>query len=121
MKKNFLLTALFASFLSLANAGEFEKGEQILLDIMAKKPGNKDILRDIAQAYYDRKQYDKSLEFCQKLMELDPNDGKALYQAGQCFIKKGQKDKGQAMCDKAIQMDPGLESLRRKKDIMGGR
>jgi len=56
-------------------AGEFEKGEKILLDILAKKPGNKDILRDIAQAYYDQKLYDKSLEFA-KIMELDQKDAK---------------------------------------------
>lgn len=100
-------------------AGEFEKGEKILLDIMAKKPGNKDILRDIAQAYYDQKLYDKSLEFCQKLMELDMKDAKALYQAGMCFQKKGQKDKGQAMCDKAIELDPSLNKMKHQQSMMG--
>ena len=87
---------------------------------MAKKPGNKDMLRDIAQAYYDRKLYDKTLEFCQKLLELDANDAKALYQAGMCFQKKGQKDRGQAMCDKAIQLDPSLAKMRRKQEMPGG-
>jgi len=101
-------------------SGDFEKGEKILLDIMAKKPGNTDILRDIAQAYYDTKLYDKSLEFCQKLMEINPKDGKALYQAGQCFIKKGQKDKGQAMCDKAIELDPSLGKLKKQQSMPGG-
>jgi tetratricopeptide (TPR) repeat protein len=100
-------------------AGEFEKGEKILLDLMAKKPGNKDILRDIAQAYYDQKLYDKSLEFCQKLMELDTKDAKALYQAGLCFQKKGQKDKGQAMCDKAIELDPSLNKMKHQQSMMG--
>jgi tetratricopeptide (TPR) repeat protein len=100
-------------------AGEFEKGEKILLDIMARKPGNKDILRDIAQAYYDQKLYDKSLEFCQKLMELDQKDAKALYQAGLCFQKKGQKDRGQAMCDKAIELDPSLNKMKHSKDMLG--
>ena len=100
-------------------SGEFEKGEKLLLGILAKKPGNKDILRDIAQAYYDHKMFDKSLEYCQKLMEMDSKDAKALYQAGLCFQKKGQKDKGQAMCDKAIEMDPSLASLRQKSMSAG--
>ncbi len=99
--------------------GDFEKGEKILLDIYAKKPGNKDILRDIAEIYYQRKFYDKSLEFCQKLLEMDKNDGKALYQAGLCFQKKGQVDRGQQMCDKAVEMDPSLASLRQKKMSAG--
>jgi tetratricopeptide (TPR) repeat protein len=100
-------------------SGEFEKGEKMLLAILARKPGNVDILRDIAEAYYTQKMYDKSLEFCQKLMEADAKDAKALYQAGLCFQKKGQKDKGQGMCDKAIEMDPSLASMRQKSMTMG--
>ncbi len=100
-------------------SGEFDKGEKLLLAILAKKPGNKDILRDIAEAYYGQKMYDKSLEYCQKLMELDMKDAKALYQAGLCFQKKGQKDKGQGMCDKAIEMDPSLAGMRQKNMTMG--
>jgi tetratricopeptide (TPR) repeat protein len=100
-------------------SGEYDKGEALLLVIWQRKPGNKDILRDLAQILYEQKQYDRSLGYCQKLMELDPKDGKALYQAGLCFQKKGQKDRGMQMCDKAIEMDPSLESLRKKKEIPG--
>ncbi|HMI78397.1 MAG TPA: tetratricopeptide repeat protein [Ferruginibacter sp.] len=100
-------------------SGEFEKGEKLLLDIIARKPGDKEMLRVIADAYYQQKQYDKSLEFCQKLLEMDMKDGKALYQAGLCFQKKGQKQRGQQMCDKAIELDPSLNSLRQKRDIGG--
>ena len=97
-------------------SGEFEKGEKLLLAILAKKPGNKDILRDIAEAYYQQKMYDKSLDYCQQLIVLDEKDAKALYQAGLCFQKKGQKEKGQSMCDNAIKMDPSLSGLRQKQD-----
>jgi len=101
-------------------SGEFDKGENLLLDIWKRKPGNKDILRDMSEILYQQKQYDRSLSYCQKLMEIDTKDGKALYQAGLCFQKKGEKDRGQQMCDKAIEMDPSLESLRRKKEMPGG-
>lgn len=99
--------------------GNFEAGEKMLLDIYAKRPGNKDILRDLAQAYYERKMYDRALDFCQRLLEMDKNDGKALYQAGLCFQKKGQTDRGQQMCDRAIELDPTLASLRQKKMAAG--
>ena len=98
-------------------SGEVEKGEKILMDVLAKKPGNKDLIRDIADAYYQLKNYDKSLVFLQKLMELDSKDAEALYQAGQCFIKKGEKDRGQAMCDKAIELDPSLSKMKKQKQI----
>ncbi len=96
-------------------SGEYDKGEKLLMDIWSKKPGNKDLLRGLAEVLYQQKQFDRSLLYCQKLMEIDANDGKALYQAGMCFQKKGEKDRGQQMCDKAIEMDPSLSSLRRKK------
>lgn len=100
-------------------SGDVDKGEKLLSELIARKPGDKDILRDIALAFYDRKLYDKCLDYCQKLMEMDMNDGKALYQAGLCFQKKGEISKGQQMCDKAIELDPSLAGLRQKKMTMG--
>jgi len=100
-------------------SGDFDKGEKLLTEIMSRKPGDKEIIRDIALAFYDRKMYDKCLEYCQKLMEMDMKDGKALYQAGLCFQKKGQVSRGQQMCDKAIELDPSLGGLRQKKMTMG--
>ena len=87
----------------------------MLLSLLEKKPDNKELLRDIAEAYYNRKLYSKSLGYCQKLMEMDMKDSKALYQAGLCFQKMGQKEKGQGMCDKAIELDPTLSGLRQKQ------
>ncbi|MEO6403988.1 MAG: tetratricopeptide repeat protein [Ferruginibacter sp.] len=100
-------------------SGNYEKGESMLNEIYRRKPGNKDVLRDMAEIFYKQKQFDKSLQYCQKLMEMDAKDGKALYQAGLCFQKKGQKDRGEQMCDKAIEMDPSLTSMRQKKEMPG--
>lgn len=100
-------------------ANQFEKGEKLLNEISSKKTGNISIARDLAQLFYEKKLYDKSLSYCQALLEKDPTDAKALYQAGLNFQKKGDKDKGQQMCDKAIEMEPALESLRRKKEMPG--
>jgi len=100
-------------------SGEYEKGEKLLFEIYERRPGDKDILRDMAQAYYDSRMYDKSLAICQKLLEADKNDGQALYQAGMCFQKKGQKQRGQQMCDRAIELDPSLNKLRQKKMSAG--
>ena len=104
---------------ALLYSGQYAKGEAKLLTIYQKK-GNKEMLRDLAQILYEQKQYDRSLDYCQKLLEADPKDAKALYQAGLTFQKMGQKDKGQGMCDKAIEMDPSLASKRSKSMDMSG-
>ena len=100
---------------ALIYSAQFEKGEEKIVEIYKKK-GNKEILRELANTLYKLKQYDRCLDYCQKLMEVDPKDGKALYQAGLSFIKIGKKDKGQSMCDKAIELDPSLSS---KKSMIG--
>jgi tetratricopeptide (TPR) repeat protein len=100
-------------------SGDFNRGEKLLLALLDQRPNNKELLSDIADAFYNCRMYDKSLEFCQKLITLDVNNGKALYRAGLCFQKKGNKDKGQQMCDQAIQLDPSLASLRQKQMSLG--
>lgn len=109
-KENFGYAAMYA--------GQIDRGEELLNQVLSKKPGNTEILRGLAELMYKNKQYDRSLNYCRQLMEKNPKDGEALYQAGLNFIKKGEKDKGQQMCDKAIEMNPALANLRRKKEMM---
>ncbi len=106
---------------ALLYSGQFAKGEEKLMAVYQKKTSNKDIIRDLAQILYSQKQYNRSLDYCQRLLEMDATDAKALYQAGLSFQKLGQITKGQNMCDKAIQMDPSLASKRvAKADESGG-
>jgi tetratricopeptide (TPR) repeat protein len=104
---------------ALMYGGRFEAGELKLMEIYKKK-GNKELLRSISQILYNYQQYDRCLDYCQRLLELDEKDGKALYQAGLTFIKLGKKDKGQGMCDKAIQLDPSLAGKKSAVGDMGG-
>lgn len=100
-------------------SGDFENGEKLLSDLVRRRPGDKELIRDVATAFYDSKNYDKALDFCQMLLEMDMKDGKALYQAGLCFQKKGMVERGMQMCDKAIELDPSLASLKSKKSLPG--
>jgi tetratricopeptide (TPR) repeat protein len=96
-------------------SGDAENGEKLLNEIISRRPGDKELIRDVATAFFEKKLYDKSLDYCQKLMEMDLKDGKALYQAGLCFQKKGNTERGMQMCDKAIELDPSLAGLKSKK------
>ena len=100
-------------------SGDYENGEKLLQDIISRKPGDKELIMDVATAFYDSKKYDKALNYCQKLLEIDMKDGKALYQAGLCFQKKGEVERGMLMCDKAIELDPTLAGLKSKKSLPG--
>jgi tetratricopeptide (TPR) repeat protein len=100
-------------------SGDFDIGEKLLSDLVKRRPGDKELIRDVASAFFDNKNYDKALDYCQKLLEMDIKDGKALYQAGLCFQKKGMVERGMQMCDKAIELDPSLASLKSKKSLPG--
>lgn len=102
---------------ALLYTGNYDKGEENLMNVYRKKPANKVIVRDIAQILYSQKQYDRSLVYCQKLMETNSKDGVALYQAGLNFIKKGEKEKGQALCDQGIELEPALRSKKTKVEL----
>lgn len=100
---------------SYVYSGDFDNGEKLLADLVKRRPGDKELIRDVATAFYDSKNYDKALDFCQMLLEMDMKDGQALYQAGLCFQKKGMVERGMQMCDKAIEIDPSLAGMKHKK------
>ena len=100
---------------SYLNTGDVENGMKNLQIVLSRKPRNKELLTDIAQAMYSAKKYDDALTYYQKLLELNPKDANALYMAGMTFQKKGQKERGQSMCDEAIKLDPSLGKNRQKK------
>lgn len=97
------------------NTGDVENGLKNLTIVLSRKPNNKELLNDMAQALYSSKHYDEALTYYQKLLELNAKDASALYMAGITFQKMGQKDKGIAMCDEAIKLDPALAKNRQKK------
>ena len=95
--------------------GDVENGLRNVSLVLARKPNNKELLNDIAQALYNAKHFEEALGFYQKLLELNAKDANSLYMAGITFQKMGQKERGVAMCDEAIKIDPALAKNRQKK------
>ncbi|MEO6219452.1 MAG: tetratricopeptide repeat protein [Ginsengibacter sp.] len=100
--------------------GDAQNGVKTLTEVLNKKPNNKELLNNIANAMYETKRYDDALVYFQKLLELNPKDASSLFMAGMVFQKKGQKEKGQKICDKAIEMDPSLARNRQKQELPMG-
>ena len=100
--------------------GDTENGIKTLTQILDRKPNNKELLNNIANAMYETSHYDNALVYFQKLLELNPKDAGSLFMAGMTFLKMGQKEKGQQICDKAIAMDPSLARNRQKKEMPMG-
>jgi tetratricopeptide (TPR) repeat protein len=99
-------------------AGQPEKGLELMLIVLVKKPADLDLLYSIANTYYRVKKYDSAIEYWDRILEFDKQNAKALFMIGMSYQKKGDDNKGRLLCDKAIEMDPSLASHKQEKRIM---
>jgi len=98
-------------------AGQSEKGLELLMQVLEKKPADLDLLYSIAHTYYRLKKYDQAIDYWDKVLSYDKQNARALYMIGMSYQKKGDAKKGQQLCDKAIEMDPSLKNLKTEKRI----
>ena len=101
-------------------AGQPQKGIELLKQLLEKKPADLNLLWNIAEAHYKMGKYGEAIEYWDRIMYYDKQQAKALYMIGLSYQKKGDKAKGQQLCDNAIAMDPSLQSLKRKKEVPAG-
>ena len=98
-------------------AGQPEKGLELMLLVLQKKPGDIDLLYSIANTYYKIKKYDSAIDYWDKILYFDKENYKALYMIGMSYQKKGDTAKGRQLCDKAIELDPSLRNLKTEKKM----
>ena len=101
-------------------AGQPQKGIDLMKNLLVKKPADMELLWNIAEAHYKLGKYPEAIDYWDKLMYYDKSNAKALYMIGLSYQKKGDKAKGEQLCNKAISMDPSLKNLRQKKEIPSG-
>ena len=96
---------------------DMDKGVKTLDKVLEMRPGNPEILFQVAQAYYKVEKFNEAASTYTKIYESDPSNSRALYMSGVAFQKKGDKQKGIALCEMAIRMDPNLAQLKSAKSI----
>ena len=101
-------------------AGQPQKGIDMMKQLLEKKPADLELLWNIADVHFKTGKYAEAIEYWDKMMYYDKSNAKALYMIGLSYQKKGEKQKGEQICDKAISMDPSLKSLKQKKEIPSG-
>lgn len=99
------------------NLGQYDKGLELLKEVLEKKPADPELLYQVAQTYFHLGKYQDAIDHWDKALAIDKENAEVLYMIGVCYQKMGDKQKGQQLCDRAIEMDPSLASKRRR---MGG-
>ena len=100
-------------------AGQPQRGIELMKKLLEKKPADMELLWNIAEANYKTAKYAEAIEYWDRILYYDKAHAKSLYMIGLSYQKKGEKEKGQQLCDKAIEMDPSLKSLKQKKEMPG--
>lgn len=96
---------------------DLKKGVEILDKVLEMKPGNGEILFQVAQAYYKAEKFEDAAVCYRKIYDADPANVRALYMCGIAYIKKGDKNKGTNLCEMAIRLDPSLAQLKTQKSM----
>ncbi|WP_126971208.1 tetratricopeptide repeat protein [Gynurincola endophyticus] len=99
------------------NSKQFEKGTAILIELLAKKPQDQELLYNIADGYYRQGKFDQAIEYWDKILFIDKQNAQALYMIGLSYQKKGDVSKGQQLCDAAIKLDPSLGDLKKERRL----
>lgn len=102
------------------NTGQFDKGMNIMDQMLKNRPGDKDLMFTIGDAYYKAGKYQDAIDMWDRIFSIDAKNANALFMIGMAYIKKGEKEKGQQLCDKAIELDPGLAKQRTEKKMPNG-
>ncbi len=101
-------------------AGQPEKGIELMKKLLEKKPADMDLLWNIAEVHFKTNKYTEAIEYWDRILYYDKSSAKSLYMIGLSYQMKGEKEKGQLLCDKAIEMDPSLRNLKQKKEMPAG-
>jgi tetratricopeptide (TPR) repeat protein len=98
-------------------SGQLQKGLDLMLMVLQKKPADLELLYNVADACYRLGRYKDAIDYWDQILEYDKQNAKALYMIGMSYQKKGDTDKGRQLCDRAIEIDPSLKYLKQEKRI----
>jgi tetratricopeptide (TPR) repeat protein len=102
---------------SYVSSGQPEKGLELMLVVLQKKPADVELLYSVANTYYKIGKYEQAIDYWDRILSFDKDNAKALYMIGMAYQKKGDSGKGKQLCDKAIEMDPSLKNLKQEKKL----
>ncbi|HYV44847.1 MAG TPA: tetratricopeptide repeat protein [Myxococcaceae bacterium] len=96
--------------LALAEKGDFDRAEPLLLRASERDPGDFDVWVMLAQLYEGTKRPAKAEEAYDEALERDPDNREVLLQAGRLSLKTGSTVRARAYFDRLLSLsdDPEL-------------
>lgn len=96
-------------------AGELADAEMYLVKAQAILPASAEVVNNLANVYYLKKDYPLACQTYEKAIELDPSDPHILVNLSLCYLKMENREKATEVFRKATVKDPAL--LKKYKTI----
>ncbi len=90
--------------IALVGIGNLEKAEQALIDYLQQDPKNQEVIYNLARLYQDQTQYEKSLEYFEKLTDKE-SDIKILSHMGAVLDSLGHFEEAEKVLQKALKLN----------------
>ncbi len=72
---------------------QFDKGMDIMDQMLKNRPGDKELMYTIGEAYYKAGKYQDAINMWDRIFSIDAKNANALFMIGMAYIKKGEKEK----------------------------
>ncbi len=87
--------------------------------ILEKNPKRTDILFELTQYYYDKKNYAEAEKVTERILTYDKNNFRAMYNLGSLRIAQGDKEGGRKQWQMIIEKFPGTEAAKLAEENLG--
>ena len=105
--------------------GKLAQAEKELTTLLSENQENTKTIYNFGLLYFKKKDFQKAVEYAQKLSNLDPDSPKAYLLMGKSLEAQGKLDEAIKAYGKAYQIDPAdpstLYSLARVNDLAGNK
>lgn len=89
-----------------------------LNDFLSIKNPNEDVLFSIAACYQELDQYDKAIEFYNKILVINPKNSNALFYIGTVYQAKNDTANAEGFYNKALKLDPNNKNAKNALNVM---
>jgi len=108
-------------FYNYLNTGQKDLGIKRLKQLIEYKPYAIMRYNKLASIYFDKREYNKALEYQQMAIDRAPYEGQFYYGKGVIYEAMGEKDQALNMYERAIYYTPSNYEARHKQRLLSGK
>jgi Flp pilus assembly protein TadD len=91
--------------------GEAGKARRILLELLAEKPSDNAVLRELGKAAMDEQDFTEAEKWLRRARDVDPYDHETLYPLARCLFRRKKKEEAEKLFARAKRLEADWNRL----------